>query len=131
MMRWVLAWLFLAGVPSVCAEQRVIPREGRPFNLAQFADEVETALGKRLSMGLNGVQLQIDDFDQLTPQEKQQVLSLVDSHQAEDDLTYLPLADRKRKEQEREIPLSDFGGLAGGLAGAASLVIVARKKKAA
>lgn len=30
---------------------------------------------------------------------------------------------------EQEIPLSDFGGIVGGLAGTASLVIVARKKR--
>ena len=34
------------------------------------------------------------------------------------------------KNQTTEIPLSDFGGLVGGMAGAASLMIVARKKKA-
>ena len=37
--------------------------------------------------------------------------------------------EREQSEQPVEIPLSDFGGIVGGLAGAASLVLVARKKK--
>lgn len=41
------------------------------------------------------------------------------------------IVSQKRKDESEpiEIPLSDFGAVAGGLAGAASLVIVARKKR--
>ena len=41
-----------------------------------------------------------------------------------------PARDQAEKDKPVEIPLSDFGALAGGIAGAASLVIVARRKKA-
>lgn len=45
--------------------------------------------------------------------------------------TWIDAPARKDAEKDKpvEIPLSDFGAIAGGLAGAAALVVVARKKK--
>ncbi|MDP3703392.1 MAG: hypothetical protein Q8R78_03300, partial [Candidatus Omnitrophota bacterium] len=55
------------------AEQLVLDRSSKAVNLAQLADEIEVALGRRLAMGLNATSFQVDDFEQLTAAQQQQV----------------------------------------------------------
>lgn len=117
-MHYILLVLLLGWALPVWANYQKTP--GTPFDLSGLTSEFKQAVpdleGCDDTHGTITCRRLTGDFTEAEKALMEAVLAAHDPNKP------LP-AD------EQEIPLADFGGLVGGLAGAASLVIVARKKK--